>query len=73
MKFWFLAGLTPKLGPGGLGTLMGELGVKFRVGLHPLEVGRPEFNHFLAKKLMLGRCWRFWGWPVVLFNTFHLP
>ena len=37
----FLARLPPKLGPGGLGTLMGESGVKFRVERHPPEVGRP--------------------------------
>ena len=40
-KMWVWARLPPKLGPGGLGTLMGGSGVKFRVGLHPLEVGRP--------------------------------
>ena len=40
-KIEYLARLPPKLGPDGLGTLIGGSGVKFRVGLHPPEVGRP--------------------------------
>ena len=40
-KTWFLARLPPKLGPHGLGTLMGESGRTFRVFLHLPEVGRP--------------------------------
>ena len=39
-NIWFLARL-PLLGPGGLGALMGESGVKFRAERHPPEVGRP--------------------------------
>ena len=55
-KTWCLARLPPKLGPDDLGTLMGESGVQFRVGLHPPEVGRPSFEHYLAKKKSNIRC-----------------
>ena len=67
-KILVWARLPPKLGPAGLGTLMGEPGVKFRVLLRPPEEGRPECDNFLITKLMFDRCWRFGGWP--LLNTF---
>ena len=51
-KFGLGVRLPPKLGPDGLGTLIGVSGVKFRVGLHPPEVGRPQFDNFSTKKLI---------------------
>ena len=50
-KKWFVARLPPKWGPDGLGTLTGGSGMKFRVGLHPPEVGRPQFDNFRTPKL----------------------
>ena len=45
--------LPLKLGPGGLGTLMGESGVKFRVGLHPPRGRETLIRAFLGQKTAL--------------------
>ena len=51
-NFGLLARLPLKLGPEGLGTLMGESGVKFRIERHPPR-GRETFiRPFLCQKIM---------------------
>ena len=68
-KIRFVARPPPKLGPDCLGTVIGGSGVKFRVGLHPPEVRRLQFDH----KLVFDICWFFLGRPIVLLDMFPLP